>query len=170
VIGERFLIVLVEDNPADVYLWREALKTAELDFELLLLKDGGDAMTYIQREGRSVMSPLPDLVVLDLRLPKQDGSTVLEALRRNQRFDSVPIVVATSASAPAERTNAERLGVQRFLTKPIELELFLQMGMVLKDVLMQAGQERSVDGRSRGLDEAGTFRSNDFYKHFPLGS
>jgi two-component system, chemotaxis family, response regulator Rcp1 len=134
-----FQILLVEDNPADAYLFRKALKSAQVNFELILLEDGADALAYVRQEGRYAASPIPDLAVLDLNLPKHDGAQILEAMRTNPRLSSVPVVIATSSSAPGERTRTEQLGVERYLIKPLDLDSFMKMGLVIKEVLSRKG-------------------------------
>lgn len=132
---ERFRILLVEDNDGDVYLMRKALESAALNVELIVIDDGAEALTYARSEGKYSGAARPDAAVLDLNLPKADGTEVLEALRRNERFSEVPVVVLTSSASPAERLNMERLGVQHFFTKPPDLKDFLQIGHVIAGLL-----------------------------------
>ena len=136
--AEPFRILLVEDNDADVYLLRKALENAALNFELIVIDDGADALDYVRNEGNFSGEARPDVAVLDMNLPKSEGTEVLEALRRNERFSGVPVVVLTSSASPAERLRMERLGVQRFITKPPDLEEFLQIGNVVAELLYQA--------------------------------
>src|SRR5438105_4217773 len=130
-------ILVVEDNPADVYLLRKALVTAKVDFELTVIDDGAEALEFIRNYGNSVETPKPDLVVLDLNLTSNGGIEVLEALRRHYGLCDVPVAVVTSSSAAVERAQAEELRVERFITKPPDLEAFLQIGMVLKEMLAE---------------------------------
>jgi len=136
--AEPFRILLVEDNDADVYLLRKALENAALNFELIVIDDGAEALAYARSEGKYSGAARPDAAVLDMNLPKSEGTEVLEALRRNERLSEVPVVVLTSSASPAERLRMERLGVQRFITKPPDLEEFLQIGNVVADLLHQA--------------------------------
>src|ERR1051326_7449108 len=85
-------ILLVEDNAADVYLFRKAMTNAELNYELTVIEDGGGAMMFIRAEGRYAGSPVPDLAIIDLSLPKNDGIQVVEAIRQEERFADVPVV------------------------------------------------------------------------------
>ena len=89
---EPVRILLVEDNTADVYLFRKALLGAELNFDLTVIEDGGRAISFARDEGEYAGSPVPDLFVLDLSLPKNDGIQVLEAIRAKKRFANVPVV------------------------------------------------------------------------------
>ena len=100
---EPVRILLVEDNTADVYLFRKALLGAELNFELTVIEDGGRAIAFVRGEGEYAGSPVPDLVVLDLSLPKNDGIQVLEAIRATKRFANVPVVITSSSPSPPAR-------------------------------------------------------------------
>jgi CheY-like chemotaxis protein len=130
-------ILLVEDNAADVYLFRKALQGAELNFELMVIEDGGGAIAFVRSESE-YGSPVPDLVVLDLSLPKNDGIQVLEAIRATERFANVPAVVTSSSPSPPARLNDEHLQVVRYIMKPPDLEDFLQIGRALKGILLQS--------------------------------
>ncbi len=135
-MSEPFQILLVEDNPADVYLLRMALTNAKLHFELNVIEDGALALDYVDRQGKNPSSRIPDLAVLDLNLPKIEGLEVLQAIRSNLRFAEVPVVITTSSSSARERARSMQLGVEQFLTKPPDLESFLKIGTILKDILM----------------------------------
>jgi CheY-like chemotaxis protein len=135
---ERIHILLVEDNSADVYLFQKALETAELDFELTVIGDGAEALSFIQGEGKYAGSALPDLAVVDLNLPKNDGIQILRAIRQNERFANVPVVVTSSSPSPPLQLKSEQLNVSRYIQKPPDLEDFLQIGVVLRDLLLQS--------------------------------
>lgn len=137
-MSDRVRILLAEDNAADVYLFRMALETAELNFELVVVENGAAALDYIRGEGAHAGRPIPDLAVLDLSLPKHDGIQVLEAIRRQELFASVPVVVASSSPLPPARLKHEDLRVARYIVKPPNLDDFLKIGGVLKDVLSQS--------------------------------
>ena len=135
---EPVRILLVEDNTADVYLFRKALLGVELNFELTVIEDGGRAIAFVRGEGEYANSPVPDLAVLDLSLPKNDGIQVLEAIRATKRFANVPVVITSSSPAPPARLKEEHLQVARYIMKPPDLEDFLQIGRVLKGILLQS--------------------------------
>jgi chemotaxis family two-component system response regulator Rcp1 len=137
-IDQVFDILVIEDNAADVGLLRLALKETGLAFELTVIEDGAEALAYIRREGKYAGMSRPDLVVLDLNLPKKSGMEVLEAIRQNKEMSNVPVAVVTSSSAPLERAMIEGLRVERFITKPPELEDFLRIGGVLIEVLRES--------------------------------
>lgn len=132
-----FQILLVEDNPADVYLFRMALTKAMLEFQLNVIEDGALAIEYIQQHEKDFERRIPDLAVLDLNLPKIEGLKILEALRKSQRLSMVPVVITTSSSTEVERSKSQRLGVEKFLTKPPDLEGFLELGTILKNILLE---------------------------------
>ena len=115
--GQKFQILLVEDNPADIYLFREALKAAGLKFELTVIDNGADGLAFARRQGEHTASSVPDLAVLDLNLPKSGGASVLEAMRQSKDLER-------------EQAWAREVGVERFITKPADLEDFLQIGHV----------------------------------------
>jgi CheY-like chemotaxis protein len=125
-------ILLIEDNPADVALLRLAFKSAQLDCELTVIEDGAEAMTYV-RGGRA-----PDLVVLDLNLPKNDGIEVLEVIRDAPQYAHVPVAILSSSSPARERAKLAPFAISRFITKPPDLDEFLQIGSTLKSVLENA--------------------------------
>ncbi len=126
-------IFLAEDNPADVYLLREALGVeADADIELLVAHDGEEAMDYVYRRGRFATLPKPDLIVLDLNLPKSDGSDILRAIRESSDLRMVPVVILTSSDSPRDRAAAERLGADGYITKPSDLDAFLSLGSTLR--------------------------------------
>jgi len=134
---QRFNILLLEDNPADIYLLRQALKNAGVDVELTVIEDGAEGLAFARRQGKYAGSVIPDLGVLDLNLPKGGGESVLRAMRQSNDLDRVPVVIMSSSSAPSEQANIKDLGVEQFIRKPADLEAFLQIGYVLKEVLLK---------------------------------
>lgn len=135
--AQRFRILLVEDNVADIYLFREALNAAGLNVELTVLENGADGLAFARRQGNYAGSPIPDLAVLDLNLPKNGGASVLEAMRQNKDLERVPVFILSSTAGPREQARAKELGIERFITKPPNLEEFLQIGQVVKEVLLK---------------------------------
>jgi CheY-like chemotaxis protein len=126
-------IFVVEDNPGDVMLLKMALENAEVDCELTVMGDGGEALAYVQHLGTQA----PDLVLLDLNLPKNDGIEILSVLRRNPSFGEVPVVILTSSSSPREMARIEGLQITRYLTKPLDFDEYLKIGLILKDLLAE---------------------------------
>ena len=124
-------ILIVEDNPGDVELLRMAFKRAQLDCDLTVIADGREALIYVRDPG----AILPDLAILDLNVPKNDGLEILEAIRTTDRYTPVPVMVLTSSSSPGDAARVQALGVTRHVTKPLELEQFLEVGRIVKQVL-----------------------------------
>jgi CheY-like chemotaxis protein len=131
-------ILLVEDNAADIYLFRQALERAGLTFELTVIKDGGEALAFATGDRRLSADRVPDLLILDLNLPKVGGCEVLEALRQNPDLSNLTVAVLTSSAALRDYERCTELGVARYITKPLELEDFLQIGEVVKQVLLES--------------------------------
>lgn len=132
-----FHILLLEDNPADVYLLRQALENAGVDFDLTVLKNGADGLAFARRQGEYEGGLIPDLAVFDLNLPKGGGEAVLAAMRQNKDLGHVPVVMMSSSAAPREQAKIKELGVEQFITKPLDLDGFLQIGYILKEVLLK---------------------------------
>lgn len=123
-------ILLAEDNPADVYLLKEALSVGgHAGVELIVVTDGEQALDFVSRQ--DAPNGNVDLIVLDLNLPKSDGSDVLRSIRDDSRFASVPVVILTSSDSPRDRAVAEKLGANSYLTKPSDLDDFLALGAKL---------------------------------------
>lgn len=133
--ARAFQILLVEDNAADIYLFRQALQCAELAFELTVIKDGADALAFAT--SRSVTG-IPDLLVLDLNLPKIGGCKVLEAVRQNADLSNLAVAVMTSSAASEDYEKCAALGVRRYIIKPLELEEFLRIGEIVKQILLES--------------------------------
>jgi CheY-like chemotaxis protein len=129
-------ILLAEDNPADVYLIRESLREHGVECTMQVASDGGEVMRIIAgdpaQEGEA-----PVLIVLDLNLPRHDGLEILERLRESRRLSGVPVVVLTSSDSPQDRLIATKLGARMYLRKPSNLEQFLDLGQVFKDLIAQ---------------------------------
>jgi two-component system, chemotaxis family, response regulator Rcp1 len=136
-LRQAFHILLLEDNPADIYLLRQALKNAGVEFELTVIEDGAEGLAFARCQGRYKGGFIPDLAVLDLNVPKGGGESVLVAMRQSIDLDRVPVVIMSSAAAPREQANFKKLGVEQFIRKPADLEAFLQIGYVLKEILLR---------------------------------
>jgi chemotaxis family two-component system response regulator Rcp1 len=134
--GDLFQILLVEDNAGDIYLFRKMLENADFNFELIVIEDGAEALAFARQEGKYAGSPVPDLALLDLNLPKYDGIEVLKAMRHSSHLSKVPVVITSTSASPHERAETERLGIERYIMKPPDLEGFLQIGTVVKALLL----------------------------------
>jgi len=128
-------ILLAEDNPADVYLIRRALREHGVDHTVRVSSDGKDTLQVLSREGAYAERQPLALIILDLNLPRHDGIEILERLRATEEFDHVPVVVLTSSDSPRDRQSANRLGATLYLRKPTSLEQFLALGQLFKGLL-----------------------------------
>jgi chemotaxis family two-component system response regulator Rcp1 len=136
-------IFIAEDNPADVYLLRIAFTEAgHQGADLVIASDGEAALELVQHRGSFQNAGRPDLIVLDLNLPKSDGSDVLRAIRQSDEYTDVPVVVLTSSDSPRDRQYAEELGADCYLTKPSDLEAFLGLGKRLVSLACRPGRTR----------------------------
>jgi len=124
-------ILLAEDNPADVYLFREAIGLHPDSVHLIVVSDGEEAMDYLDARGPFAGRLLPDLFVLDLNLPKCTGNDVLRRIRDLPECRDIPVIVLTSSDSPEDKSAAAKLGAALFLTKPADLDQFLALGGVL---------------------------------------
>jgi DNA-binding response OmpR family regulator len=127
---------LVEDNPGDVALIREALAENDIQAEIILLDDGEKAYRYFQALDQN-QGVCPDLVLLDLNLPKMSGWEVLEFVRRSSKCRHVSVAVLSSSDAAIDKLQAERLGANRYIRKPSDLEDFIHIGAIIRAVLSE---------------------------------
>ena len=127
-------IVLMEDNPSDVFLFRRALDQHGMVYTLDVVSDGEKGMAILE-EIASGAAPVPDMVVLDLNLPRHDGIEVLERCRSLEVLRRMPVMILTSSDSPKERERAEALQVTDFVRKPIVLDDFMALGGVIKKLL-----------------------------------
>ena len=134
--GKPHLLV-VEDNPADVQLLRLALDHAGLDCDVTVLEDGAAALAYIRKLQAASHSAIPNLVVLDLNLPKNGGIEILEAIRNTAAFNRMAVAILSSSSSPRERQRIDSFGVDRFITKPLDLDAFMEIGNEIKSLLLE---------------------------------
>jgi CheY-like chemotaxis protein len=132
-MNERPAIVLVEDSPADCYLFKEALKAHSVETDLVVFHDGEEALSFLL--AAETAGPQPRLFVLDLNLPKVDGFELLQHLRASARFAHSLVIVLTSSSNPADRTQSLKLGATRFLRKAENVNDFLDIGREVKRML-----------------------------------
>jgi two-component system, chemotaxis family, response regulator Rcp1 len=135
--GKTVQILLAEDNAADVYLIREALREHGVDCALRVVTDGAEALRMISSEQAIAEARHLRLIILDLNLPRHDGTEILERLRKTSELAHIPVVVLTSSDSPRDRLVASQFGAARYLRKPSSLEQFLSLGAVFKDLLEQ---------------------------------
>lgn len=136
-VGRKPHVLLVEDNPGDVELLRLALGAAEIDCELMVIDDGGEALALVRQQGKYSDIPVPDLAILDLNIPKNDGLEILAAIRTNQPFENLPVAILSSSPWLRERAILEPFHISRYITKPADLDEFLSIGMIVKELLSE---------------------------------
>ncbi|MHB1048165.1 MAG: response regulator [Thermoanaerobaculia bacterium] len=126
-------ILLVEDNPADVRLTREALKDAKVLNNLSVVMDGEEAMAFLRRQGRHAEAPRPDLILLDLNLPRKDGREVLAEVKEDESLRSIPVVILTTSKSEADILRSYDLHANCYISKPVGLEEFLRVVESIED-------------------------------------
>lgn len=125
--GVAIEVLLVEDNPGDVRLTREALKDAKVRNNLSVVADGVEAMEYLRREGVHGQATRPDLILLDLNLPRKGGREVLAEIKEDAGLKHIPVVILTTSQAEQDILASYRLRANAFVTKPVDLEQFLKV-------------------------------------------
>lgn len=120
-------ILLVEDNPGDVRLTKEALKDAKVRNHISVAMDGVEAMAFLRAQGKYAGAPRPDLILLDLNLPKKNGREVLEEIKTDPALQHIPVVVLTTSQAEQDILESYRLRANAYVTKPVDLDQFLKV-------------------------------------------
>jgi two-component system, chemotaxis family, response regulator Rcp1 len=120
-------ILLVEDNPGDARLTLEAFKEGKVFNNLTVVGDGVEAMAYLRREGQYANSVQPDLILLDLNLPKKDGREVLDEIKSDERIRNIPVIVLTTSAAEEDIARAYSRHANCYITKPVDLDQFLHV-------------------------------------------
>jgi two-component system, chemotaxis family, response regulator Rcp1 len=120
-------VLLVEDSPGDVRLTREALRDAKVHINLHVAADGTQAMAFLKREGAHASAPRPDLILLDLNLPKKDGREVLGEIKQSPTLKSIPVVILTTSASDADILRSYLLHANCYITKPVDLKGFLSV-------------------------------------------
>ena len=120
-------ILLVEDNPGDVELTREALHEGKIHMHLSVVSDGVEALAFLRREGKYGGAPRPDLILLDLNLPKKDGRAVLGDVKQDPALRHIPVVILTSSQAEQDIVRAYDLHANCYVTKPVDLDQFVKI-------------------------------------------
>jgi two-component system response regulator len=120
-------VLLVEDSVGDVRLTREAFKDAKVHINLHVVADGAAALAFLQHEGQYKAVPRPDLILLDLNLPKKDGREVLKYIKESAPFATIPVVILTTSASEADILRSYQLHANCYITKPVDLEGFLEV-------------------------------------------
>lgn len=126
-LTEPIQILLVEDDAVDVELTREALSESKIRVCLNVVKDGEQALAYLRKEEPYAQSPAPDLVILDLNLPRKNGREVLAEMKADPRLKKIPVVILTTSSDSVDVRECYALGANCYVTKPIGLDQFSQV-------------------------------------------
>jgi len=128
-------ILLAEDNPGDVLLFREALRVCDLAYELIVAEDGEKALRLLENIGSPGNPAPPDLIVLDVNLPRHSGQEVLRWVRGNATLAAVPVIILTSSASPDDKTTATELGADLYVQKSSDLDEIFQIGHTVQDLL-----------------------------------
>jgi CheY-like chemotaxis protein len=130
-------ILLAEDNPGDVKLTKKALEQGKLVNNLHVVNDGVEAMTFLRNEGEYADTPRPDLILLDLNMPRMDGRDVLEELKADDDLKRIPVVVLTSSGAEEDVVKSYDLHANAYLTKPVDFDGFLEVINTLEEFWLE---------------------------------
>jgi chemotaxis family two-component system response regulator Rcp1 len=120
-------ILLVEDNPGDVRLTLEALRDSKMSNNMNVVEDGAEAMAFLRQEGEYANAPRPDVILLDLNLPKKDGREVLAEIKADKNLRCIPVVVLTTSQAEEDILRTYDLQANCYVTKPLDLDQFIKV-------------------------------------------
>ncbi len=129
-------ILVIEDNGSDVFLLDRALKKQDFRFELVHLKNGGEALAFFRRQGAYADAAIPDMILLDLNLSKYTGEDILAEIRGARHLAGIPVCVWSSSRSQRDEAMLKDLGVSQFITKPSGLHQFMEIGKVIKELLI----------------------------------
>lgn len=122
-----FEILLADDNPGDVRLTKEALKEGKMLHNLSVVEDGIEVMAFLRREGKYSDSPRPDLILLDLNMPKKDGREVLAEIKSDEQFKRIPVVILTISESEVDVIKSYDLHANCYVTKPVDFNQFMKI-------------------------------------------
>jgi chemotaxis family two-component system response regulator Rcp1 len=125
--GRPIEILLAEDNPGDARLTLEALKENKVSNHLHIVKDGVEAMAFLRHEGKYANAPRPDIILLDLNMPRKDGREVLTEIKGNESLRRIPVVILTTSQAEEDILRSYDLHANCYVTKPVDLEQFIKV-------------------------------------------
>lgn len=126
-------VLLVEDDPGDVLMTREAFEEHKVANRLSVVADGVSAMAFLRKEGEHAQAPTPDLILLDLNLPRMDGREVLAAVKADERLKHIPVVVLTTSEAEEDVLRSYSLHANAYVTKPVDFDRFIQVVRQIDD-------------------------------------
>ena len=130
-------VLLVEDDPGDVQLTKEAFEEHKVRNKLNVVRDGEEALSYLRREGDFADAPRPDLILLDLNLPKYDGRQLLEKIKSDPDLSRIPVVVLTTSSAEEDILKSYKLHANAYVTKPVDLDQFMKAVRQIDEFFVQ---------------------------------
>lgn len=136
IIGENGMpieVLLIEDSPGDVRLTQEAFREANRDVRLHVANDGVEAMAFLRRTGENTDSPRPDLILLDLNLPRMDGREVLVQIKADEDLKTIPTVILTTSDAEADIVKSYQLQANCYLSKPVQFDAFESLVKSIND-------------------------------------
>jgi two-component system, chemotaxis family, response regulator Rcp1 len=131
--GESVEVLLIDDNPGDVRLTQEAFRASNRAINLHVATDGVEAMSFLRRSGAQATAPRPDLILLDLNLPKMDGREVLAHIKEDHSLKLIPTVILTTSDAESDIVKSYELQANCYLTKPVQLEAFESLVQSIND-------------------------------------
>ncbi|MEO8701547.1 MAG: response regulator [Kofleriaceae bacterium] len=140
-------VLLVEDNPGDVRLTQEAFREANAEIVLYVADDGVEAMDFLHHRGRYAEVPRPDLILLDLNLPRMDGREVLTQIKTDDRLKTIPTVILTTSDADDDIQTGYQLQANSYLSKPVQLEAFEGLVRVVNEFWLTRAKLPSRKGR-----------------------
>lgn len=147
-ISRTIEILLVEDNPGDARLTLEAFKEGKVINNLSVVNDGVEALAFLRREGAHANAPVPDLVLLDLNLPKMDGREVLATIKADERLRTIPVVVLTTSASQDDILRAYGHHANCYITKPVDLDQFLRVVQSIESFWLSLVKLPAVSSRS----------------------
>ena len=128
-----FVVLMVEDEPADVHLTRMAFREGRLLVDIHDVGDGVEALAFLQQEGKYRDAPKPDLILLDLNMPRMDGKTFLERFKKLEVLSRIPVVVLTTSEAESDIIESYDLGASGFIVKPVDIDQFIASIQALEE-------------------------------------
>ncbi len=134
---KRANILIVEDNPADIDLMRYTFKKSKLENELVIIEDGESALKYILKKDEYSDSPTPDMIILDINIPKINGLEVLRMIKQDEEARLIPVVIMTTSSSEEDILKAYKNYVNAYLVKPIDIHNFIDVILKLEDFMIQ---------------------------------
>jgi chemotaxis family two-component system response regulator Rcp1 len=145
---KRLHVLLVEDNPADADLTCDTIMTGKIGIDLSIVKDGVEAIEFLRREGGYADADRPDMVLLDLNLPRKDGRQVLACIKDDEALRRIPVVVLTSSDADKDIASSYQLGANCYLTKPGDLHAYRALVRNLESFWLSTARLPPQNGRN----------------------